>query len=226
MRWRSLFILALFIAASPAYAEDTAMHASLDAFFTHGVHVNGARAELISVQRWPETQGRLNWHLPNLRSHPGQISLIATRGAGTHVRRWYVPVRVHWWANAMVASRDMEARTIITSAMLEQKRVDIAGHAGRWWRDPQQLTGMRTTRPLRQGQAIFASFVKRPPLIRRGDEVSLMAHIGGIRVFATGKALKSAGLGDMVRVQNLRSKQIMQATVIGAHAVRVISRGV
>lgn len=226
MRLSGLLFLALLAGtSSAALAEDAPLKASLDAFFAQGVHVSGATAELIDVQRWPNAKGRLIWHLPNLRKHPAQISLMASQGAGLHVRRWYVPVRVHWWADAVVVKDDTPARAMLTSPMLARKRVDIAGHAGRWWSDTRQLVGTRTTRPLRKGQAVFSSYVKRPPLIKRGDAVSMIAHIGGVLVSATGKALKSAGLGDTVRVQNTRSKQVVQATVIGAHTVRIISRG-
>jgi len=227
MRLPGLFFFALLIGApSAAWAEDVPLKASLDTFFAQGVHVSGATAELIGVQRWPNAKGRLIWRLPRMRKHPAQISMIATQGTGLHARRWYVSVRVHWWADAVVVKNDTPARAMLIPSMLSRKRVDIAGHAGRWWNNIRQLVGTRTTRPLRKGQAIFSSYVKRPPLINRGDEVSMIARIGGIRVFATGKALKSAGLGDTVRVQNIRSKQVMQATVIGTHAVRVISRGV
>jgi len=219
-------LLALLMGSAPVHAGDASLQNSLNAFFTQGVHVNGATATLISVQRWPDTKGRASWHLPNLRSHPVQISLMATQGSGSHVRRWYVPVRVHWWADAIVAKNNVRAHAMLTTSMLDRKRVDIAGHAGSWWRDPGQLAGTRTTRPLRIGQAIFSSYVKRPPLVRRGDEVMIIARIGGIRVSATGMALKPAGLGDKVRVRNTRSKQVMQATVVGAHTVRAISRGV
>ncbi|MDQ6957870.1 MAG: flagellar basal body P-ring formation chaperone FlgA [Mariprofundaceae bacterium] len=226
MRLTGLLFFALLTGvSSAAWAEDTPMKASLDAFFAQGVRVSGATAKLIGVQRWPNAKGRLIWHLPRLRKHPVQISLIATQGTGLHARRWYVPVRVHWWADAVVVKNDTPTRAMLTPSMLDRKLVDVAGHAGRWWNDTRQLVGTRTTRPLQKGQAIFNSYVKRPPLIKRGDEVSMIAHIGGIRVFATGKALRSAGLGDTVRVQNIRSKQIMQATVSGAHTVRVISRG-
>jgi len=219
-----LLSLALLTGTS-ALADDAPMKASLDAFFAQGVHVNGATAELIGVQRWPGAKGRLNWHLPRMRKHPVQISMIATQGAGAHTRRWYVPVRVHWWADAVVVKNDTRTRAILTASMLEKIHTDIAGHAGRWWDNIQQLAGTRTTRPLHKGQVVFSSYVKRPPLIKRGDEVSMISHIGGIRVSAMGKALKPAGLGDTLRVQNMRSRQIRQATVVGAHTVQVIPRG-
>jgi len=220
-----LLLLALLAGTSSAQAEDASLKASLDAFFARGVHAGGATAELIGVPRWPGIKGRVIWRLPALRNHPRQISLIATRGAGSHMRRWYVPVRLHWWANAVIVKEDMPARAMLSVLMLKRSRADIAGHAGRWWTDTQELAGTRTTRPLRKGDVVFSSYVKRPPLIRRGDEVSIIARWGGIRVTAMGKALKPAGLGDTLRVQNIRSKQIMQATAIGAHTVRVISRG-
>jgi len=225
MRLSGLLLLAVLIGASPAWPVDSSQQASLRAFFAQGVNVDGATAELIDVRAWPDTKGPLRWFLPNLRNHPVKISLIATQGAGSHARRWYVPVRVHWWADAIVVKNDIPVRTILSAPMLNRRRADIAGHAGRWWNDARQLVGTRTTRPLRKGQIVFSSYVKRPPLIKRGDEVVIIVQYGGVRVSAMGKALKPARLGDKLRVQNTRSKQIMQATVIDAHTVHVIARG-
>jgi len=225
MRFLKLLLLAGLIGVPTAWAEDTPRQASLLAFFAQGIQVQGATAELIDVQAWPDTTGPLNWYLPNLRNHPVKISLIATKGSGSHARRWYVSVRVHWWADAIVVTNDTPARSILSIPMLSRKRVDIAGHSGRWWSDARQLAGNRTTRPLRKDQIVFSSFVKRPPLIKRGDEVVIIVQFGGVRVSAMGKALKPARIGDRLRVQNTRSKEVMQATVIDAHTVHVIARG-
>jgi len=204
----------------PASAADMAMRTSLQAFLGH-MEFQGARAELAEVLRWPGTKGTLHWRLPNLKQHPARLSIVAEQRDGTHLRRWYVPVRIHWWTRALVARRDIPAHTHLSASMLKLKRVDIAGHAGAWWHDIGQLAGARTTRPLHTGDLILSSYVQRPPLLKYGDQVTLIADIGGIRVTAIGKVLKTAGLGDRIHVQNMKSKQIVQATVVNAHTVQV-----
>lgn len=216
----------LLLAAPVAYAANDTIEASLHRFFQQGVMLGGARAELIKVLQFPDIKqngkGGFRWSLPHLRNHPMRVSLIVEQGQGIHVRRWYVPVQLHWWADALAVRDDVAAHTLLTEDMLEYAHVDVADHAGRWWTDARQLAGTRTTRPLRAGQVLYASYVKRPPLLRRGDRVVLVASIGGIRVTALGEVLKQAGRGDLVRVRNLSSKRMIQATVVDKHTARVL----
>jgi len=110
--------------------------------------------------------------------------------------------------------------------MLEHAHVDIAGHAtGHWWRNPQHLAGTRTTRPLNAGEVIYSSYIFRPPLLQRGDLVTLVARIGGIRVSTVGKVLAPAGRGDRVQVQNMKSSQVLQATIVDKNTAYVFVKG-
>jgi len=203
--------------------------ASLHNFFTQGVTLQGAKAELVNVLRWPVlkrgSKGELRWHLPRLRNHPMRVSLIVEQGKDEGVRRWYVPVQLRWWADALVVRDDVAAHTLITASMLKSVRVNVADHAGHWWTDARQLEGTRTTRPLRAGQVLYTSYVKRPPLLQRGDRIVLVARARGVKVTAIGEVLKSAGRGDKVRVRNLSSKRMLQATVIDKYTARVLVGG-
>jgi len=220
-----LLTLILLGLSYPAQAADQAMQASLQAFFAKGIVLHGAQAELAEVTRWPDTHGKLNWHLPHLSQHPARLSLIAEQKKNGQLYRWFVPVKVHWWMQALTARHDIPARTRIDASQLVLKRIDMAGLNGHSWNNPASLNGTRTTRPLHAGQVILSSYITRPPLLKRGDQITLIAHIGGIRVTATGKVLRNAASGDRVRVQNLRSKEILQATVIDAHSARIESGG-
>jgi len=163
--------------------------------------------------------------MPNLSNHPRQISLIAEQGKGKNQRLWYVPVKLRWWAEAVIAKNDLPARTLLTRGELTQKRINIAGHLGSWWKNADGVIGTRLTRPLKAGQAIFSSYVKRPKLLKRGDHVTMIVSFGELKVEATGKMLKSAGLGDRVRVENIKSRKILQAIVVDAGTVHVITGG-
>jgi len=224
--WYRALLAVLLLVSTSGYADaETEMEKSMHSFFASGVYSQGARAELIKVVRWPNTSGPVSWTMPNLKNHPGRISLIAEQGKGKNKRIWYVPVKLRWWTKAVVAKNDLPARSILTTSELAQKRINIAGHLGSWWKNKDQVVGTRLTRPIKAGQAIFSSYVKRPKLLSRGDHVTMIVSLGGLKVQATGKMLKSAELGDRVRVENIKSKKVLQAIVVDASTVRVIAGG-
>lgn len=216
-------LLLLLLPAVAMAAPDMAMQSSIKQFFAKGVYLKGAKAELIEVLRWPETSGALRWRMPDHKGHSDRVSLIAEQGENRSLKRWYVPVRLNWWANAVVLKKDQPARAKLTPDLLEVSRINVAGHVGSWWKKPADVTGMRLTRPLKAGNAVYASYVRRPKLIKRGDHVTMIVSQGGLKVTATGKALRSAGLGDRVAVKNLKSKKIVQGVVASASTVQIIT---
>ncbi|MDX8406552.1 MAG: flagellar basal body P-ring formation chaperone FlgA [Mariprofundus sp.] len=221
--WLSLAVMPiLLLPAISAAQADSGMQKSLAAFFAQGVTLRGASAKLVKVQHWPDTKGRVHWALPaSLHGHPGRISVIATQGK----RRWYVPVQVRWMATAIVMRKQVPARSLLTQAMMTKKQTNIANHSGSWWQDAADLVGQRLTRPLAAGDVILTSYVKRPPMIKRGDIVSIILDMGGIHIRTQGKALRTAARGERLQVRNLRSKEIIQAVAESAGMVRVAFRG-
>jgi len=212
----------LLMPAISAAAADASVQKSLGTFFARGVTLDGASAELVKVRHWPETKGNVQWSLPaSIHGHPGRLSLIASQGK----RRWYVPVQVRWMATAIVMSKQVPARTLLTQNMMIKKHTDIANHSGAWWLNTADLVGQRLTRPLQAGDVILTSYVKRPPMIKRGDLVSIILDMGGIHIRAEGKALRTAARGERLQVQNLRSKEIIQAVAESAGMVRVAFNG-
>ncbi len=213
---------AMSLPASALATPATALQRSLTSFFRHGVVVRGAAAELIRVERWPETRGAVRWSLPlSLHGHPKRFSLIAEQNG----KRWYVPVRVHWWATAIVMNRSVSARTLLTQGMLTKKRTDIAGHSGQWSEQVGELLGMRLNRHMNKGDVVLSNFVKRPPLIKRGDLVRIMLDMGRLHIRTEGKALRTAGRGERILVKNLRSHEVLQAVAEDTGVVRVTLRG-
>lgn len=222
-------ILALLFCCQPALAAD-AKHASLQkslkAFFAQGIHLHGATAELAEMPQLPDTKGPVRWSMPQVQFPSSHLALIAEQGQGGQVQRWYVPVHLHWWVNAIVAGSNLPMRSLLSPDLLTRARIDVADHAGFWWTRAADLSGMRLTRPMRAGQPIFNSDVQRPPLVRYGDEVSLVAIIGGIRVTALGKVLDTASKGDSVMVKNMSSNETVQAVIVNKHTARIMLGGV
>jgi len=213
-----VMMIALFF---PASLWAGALEKSLNDFFKQGIYYQGARAELVQVMRWPDVQGAVHWKLPRINRHVVQLSLIAEQGEGRRVRRWYVPVQLHWWANVVTVRQELPARSLLQVSDLHVERKDIAGHVGTFWHSKDDLQGMRLTRPLHAGDVVFSHMVKRPPLIQRGDRITILAGNAAFSVRAEGKAMKAASMGERILVQNMRSKQRVQAIVLDAHTVQV-----
>lgn len=225
MFFRLLLTLTAVALLMPVSASANAMKDSLHAFFAKGIRHQGATAEFIEVTRWPNTTGAVKWRLPQVKRHTARISLIAEQHDGQKIRRWYVPVRVHWWADTVVLKQEAPIRSLLLPDMLEVKRADVAGHIGLWWEKISDLAGMQVTRPMHKGDTVYSVSVKQPPMIKRGDIIAIIAQIGPISVRAEGKALKSGRRGDRLLVRNLRSKQMLQATIVDAHTVHVFTGG-
>ena len=205
--------------ASPVYADD--IGASLHRFFAQGIVYEGARAELIGIVRQPKVEGKVRWVLPRLQRHSSRFSVIAEQQQANGVRRWYVPIRVHWWAKVVTARQELPARTLLQPSMLQVARQDVADHRGVFWRSAAKLKGMQLLRPLHAHDAVFSSMVKRLPLLQRGDRVDIIAGNARFSVRTSGEVMRAAGLGEKVLVRNVRSQERIQAVVVDAHTVRV-----
>ncbi len=222
-------ILALLLCSQPALAadaKDASLQGSLKAFFAQGIHLQGATAELAEMPQLPDTKGPVHWSMPQVQFPSSHLALIAEQRQGGQTQRWYVPVHLHWWVDAVVANTNLPMRSLLSPDRLQLTRVDVADHVGSWWSNVDALTGMRLMRPLRAGQPIFNSDVQRPPLVHYGDEVTLIAIIGGLRVSALGKVLDTASKGDSVMVQNMSSKQTVQAVIVNKSTARIMLGGV
>ncbi|MFV0623255.1 flagellar basal body P-ring formation chaperone FlgA [Sphingomonas sp. ac-8] len=81
--------------------------------------------------------------------------------------------------------------------------------------------GKETTRLLPAGTVVRANDVIAPRLVRRGEPVTITIRSAGLAIATGGRALASAGAGEMVRVVNLSTNRTLDAVVEGPDAVRV-----
>lgn len=87
--------------------------------------------------------------------------------------------------------------------------------------DPAKLIGMTPRRTIAPLKPISASDVVLPPLVKKGDLVSLELKNGAIFVTSQGRALEDGVEGDTVRVSNTSSNQIVQGVVTALKTVTI-----
>ncbi|MDQ6989850.1 MAG: flagellar basal body P-ring formation chaperone FlgA [Mariprofundaceae bacterium] len=206
--------------------ENTACKTSLMAFFASQPMVHGAVATLDNITSLPHIQGKARWSLPPLRFLSKRVSLIAEQGQGKSLRRWYVPVTLNWMKEVVTLNQDISARAMLSKDMLSVEMKNVAGMRGSFWSAKGDVVGLKTLRALRRGDVLLSTKVVRPPLIQRGDPVTIVVNTGALKVRVAGVALKSANRGDRLLVQNVRSRQTLQSIVQDAHTVTVHLGGV
>ncbi len=81
--------------------------------------------------------------------------------------------------------------------------------------------GMESRRALRAGEFIRTSDLKRPTVVAKGSNVTMMFEADGLLLTAVGRAMADGGAGEIISVLNPTSFRQVQATVIAPGKVRV-----
>lgn len=120
-------------------------------------------------------------------------------------------------ANVAVAATDLISGKILSPIDLLRVRHDITLIPDAF-SDLGELEGMAARRTIRAGEVIRQNMLAAPQLIRRGDQVRIVAKREQIEVSMAGEALDHGTRGAIIRVRNSSGTQI-RARVIDAGTV-------
>jgi len=120
-------------------------------------------------------------------------------------------------ANVAVAATDLISGKILSPIDLLRERHDITLIPDAF-SDFGELEGMAARRTIRAGEVIRQNMLAAPQLVRRGDQVRIVARREQIEVSMAGEALDNGTRGAIIRVKNSSGTQI-RARVIDAGTV-------
>jgi flagella basal body P-ring formation protein FlgA len=83
------------------------------------------------------------------------------------------------------------------------------------------VIGKAARRPLTPGQLIRASDLQRQEIIAKNEMISVTYEAPGLVLSMRGRAQEGGAQGDVINVQNIQSKKIVQATIAGPGRVVV-----
>ena len=130
----------------------------------------------------------------------------------------YVHVRIVELAPMVVASEHLSRGEVIQahhlSVEMKPKHFVRVQHV----QDTQHLIGSRSKRNIRSGLPIVLSQIC---MVCKGDSVSIVATIRGLKIKTSGLALEDGTLGEQVRVKNAKSGKVLNARVDGVESVQV-----
>lgn len=87
--------------------------------------------------------------------------------------------------------------------------------------DAKSLVGKKVRRALRAGTVLQKALLETPPVVRRGDSVTMTVRSGAMILTARGAARDNGVIGDTIRVRNNDSQKDVLCRVAGPGAVEV-----
>jgi len=91
--------------------------------------------------------------------------------------------------------------------------------------DADQLIGLTPKQPLRSGQMVSVNDLQKPVAVPRGGLVTMVLKFGPMTLTTQGRAAEPGAVGDIIRVANASSNQIVEAKVDGPNLVSVAPNG-
>ncbi len=86
-----------------------------------------------------------------------------------------------------------------------------------------QLVGMTVRRPIRADKLVNSNDVTPPVAVEKGSAVTMLVRSNLMILTATGRALENGGVGDTIRVINAKSRLTVDAKILSAGQVEIIS---
>lgn len=140
-----------------------------------------------------------------------QGGAAAVRISGSYVEMASVPV----------LSRALQRGDLVREedvAFEKRERSSLGGDAPI---SAKMVIGRVARTAMRAGALLRDRDFSKPLLVERNMPVTISFETGGLHLTMKGKAIEAGALGEVIAVQNLTSKRMLQAVVIGAGQARV-----
>ncbi len=133
----------------------------------------------------------------------------------------YVPAYVQVIQPVAMSTRPLARGEVITDSDIKMVERDLAALKMGYIIDRKQPVGKVLKRSIGSDTIITPRLIELPRLVRRGEQVTIVAESLGIEIRATGEALADGARGDLIKVRNTTSKKVIEAIVSGPGMVKV-----
>ncbi|MEA2823755.1 MAG: flagellar basal body P-ring formation protein FlgA [Alphaproteobacteria bacterium] len=123
--------------------------------------------------------------------------------------------------DVVVPTHDIARGAVLIEGDLTTKSIAVMRVSDGILRNASDVAGREAKRALRAGEFLRNSDLKRPTLVAKGANVTMIFESPGIHLTAVGRALAEGGDGDTIAVLNPTSYRQVGAVVTGPGTVRV-----
>ncbi len=151
------------------------------------------------------------------------VAVLLAPANSENARQYKVTGKIYRQALIPVTSRTIAAGEEIFEQDLDYKVVRVSKIGRTTATDIETIIGKSPRRSLRAGSSLNLNNLGKPVTVEKGKLVAVTLKSGGINLTITGRTLEPGQTGDIIRVENIASRKTIQAQVISAREVRIIS---
>jgi flagella basal body P-ring formation protein FlgA len=140
---------------------------------------------------------------------------------GDFRKKVWATVNIEVLTEMVVTKRPLRRYQVITDDDIQLKELDLAKVKSNAVTNYEEVLGKRTKRAIKANMVLRTDHLELPPLVKRGDVVSIIAESDGLRITALGEVKKRGCRGERIRVVNLDSKKGIYARVLDSNRVKV-----
>jgi len=142
---------------------------------------------------------------------------------GRPLKRFKVAAKVILEQSVVCAARQLPPQTVISAGDVRLSRRDVTALSQREiFTAEKQVIGHILAKGLGPQEIITSRHLSHTPLIKRGEEVTVVLDQNGMMITAKGVTREDGYMGRPVRVRNSKSKKEFQAEVVDAKTVKVV----
>ena len=199
--------------AATAFLSQTAMGATINRVDMP----SDIQAPVGKLELFPELSGGLRYI--------GVTTVnVAIRADGRSFLKTPVRFEVRRFQDVVVAAGNLNAGDILTEKSVRLERLDTGSMPAGYLTETAKAVGLQVRYPMPPGSVLSERSLTRPLLIRRGEQVRIVARIGEIEIYANGVSYSQGAVGDLVRVQNTTTKKILTGRVQEDKTVLVLNQ--
>ncbi len=116
-------------------------------------------------------------------------------------KRLSVGLDVSWRRRVLVARRDVSVGERLSPDMFTVEERYLKSTTPDYEIDLEDILNYKATKPITKGEILRKSYLKKTPVIKRGDEVRVLYKRGNIEILLRAKALENGYVGSKVRLK-------------------------
>ena len=135
--------------------------------------------------------------------------------------RQYVAVRIRAFEPVVVAARPLGRLQAVSADDVAVVPRELASVPAGYFRRAEDVVGRIAQRTIGPGEVLLPTSVRPPPLVHRGQSVTVIARARSMSVRTAGVALADAGLAERVQVRNATTGRTVEGVVRSGDTVEV-----
>jgi flagella basal body P-ring formation protein FlgA len=180
--------------------------------------------DLRGGEKVPLPPGDLSWEarIPDRFYRGGTVPVsLILRANGEKAREVRVQARVEIYADVLVARNSLRRHQVVEEKDVQVVNKNITPLPGDVATDLQEVLGKRMTLSVNSQEVLRKSMVEVPPLVKKGDRVTLLVENPSFTITSVGEAKEDGRKGDRIRAVNIASKKEVYGEVLDDHTVQV-----